>query len=184
MRSSLREPSVISYNSAISACAKGQQWEQASRLLVEMRSSLLEPSVISYNSAISACAKGQQWEHASRLLLEMKSSLLEPSVISYDSAISARAKGQQWEQASRLLLEMSSLLEPSVIAKTQRRERAICLPHKRRRSQLDPCVVVTSRPSAPARSTAAGAGHRPAARDAALPAGSACGCYIAAISAC
>ena len=64
MRSSQLEPNVISYNSAISACEKGQQWEQALRLLLEMRSSRLEPNVISYNSAISACSKGQQWEQA------------------------------------------------------------------------------------------------------------------------
>ncbi len=64
MRSSQLEPNVISYNSAISACEKGQQWEQALRLLLEMRSSRLEPNVMSYNSAISACEKGQQWEQA------------------------------------------------------------------------------------------------------------------------
>ena len=99
MRSSQLEPNVISYNSAISACSKGQQWEQALNLLSEMRSSWLQPDVISYHSAISACDKGRQWEQALRLLLEMRSSRLEPNVMSYNSAISACDKGQQWEQA-------------------------------------------------------------------------------------
>jgi len=51
---------VSSYSSAISACEKGQQWEQALNLLPEMRRSWLEPNVISYSSAISACEKGRK----------------------------------------------------------------------------------------------------------------------------
>ena len=73
----MREPGVISYNSVISACANGQQWEQAFSLLPEMRSSQLEPDVISYNFAISACAKGQQSEQALGLLPEMRTSQLD-----------------------------------------------------------------------------------------------------------
>ena len=60
---------VISYNSTISACEKGQQWEQAVSLLPEMRSYWLEPDVISYSSLISACEKGKQWEQALGLLI-------------------------------------------------------------------------------------------------------------------
>ncbi len=55
MRRSQLAANVISYNSAISACEKGHQWEQASSLLQEMRSSWLEPNVVSYGAAISAC---------------------------------------------------------------------------------------------------------------------------------
>ena len=62
---------MISYNSAISACDKGQQWKQALSLLLERWTSQLAPGVISYNSAIIACVKGQLWEQASRLLLDM-----------------------------------------------------------------------------------------------------------------
>ena len=51
---------VISYNSAISACEKGQQWKQALSLLPEVRSSSLAANVVSYKSASSACEKGQQ----------------------------------------------------------------------------------------------------------------------------
>ena len=68
------------------ACAKGDQWGQASRLIW---TSQLAPGVISYSSVISACAKGQQWEQARRLLLEMWTSQLAPGVISYKSVISA-----------------------------------------------------------------------------------------------
>ena len=70
---------MISYNSAISACEKGQQWGQALSLLPKMRRSRLEPNVISYSSAISACEKGQQWEQASNSSPETRRSRLEPT---------------------------------------------------------------------------------------------------------
>ena len=66
----------ISYNSAISACEKGQQWKQALSSLLEMWTSQQTPDVISYNSAISACETGQQSEQALSLRLEMWTSLL------------------------------------------------------------------------------------------------------------
>ena len=58
------KPNVISYNTAISACEKGNQWEKALDLLQEMTSNGIKPDVISYNAAISACEKGSQWEKA------------------------------------------------------------------------------------------------------------------------
>ena len=76
MRSSWLEPDVISYNSAISACEKGQQWKQALSQLLEMWTPQRTPDVINYNSAISACEKGQQSEQALSLLLEMWTSHL------------------------------------------------------------------------------------------------------------
>ena len=54
------EPDVIIYSTAIGACEKSQQWEQALCLLKEMWRLRLEPDGISYNAAISACEKGQQ----------------------------------------------------------------------------------------------------------------------------
>ena len=72
---------MISYSAAISACEKGQQWDQALSLLPEMWSSWLQPNVINYNSATSAYEKGQQWDQALSLLPEMRSSRLESDAI-------------------------------------------------------------------------------------------------------
>ena len=58
-RSSQLEPDVISYNSAISACEKGQQWQQALMLFSEMGQQHVVPNVVTHNAAISACEKGQ-----------------------------------------------------------------------------------------------------------------------------
>ena len=54
-----RATSPITYDLLISACEKGQQQQQAMRLLQEMLPRGLLPTVITYNAAISACEKGQ-----------------------------------------------------------------------------------------------------------------------------
>ena len=53
-------PGVTSYNAAISACEKGQQWQRALELLEEVRAAGLAPGVIRYIAEITACEKGQQ----------------------------------------------------------------------------------------------------------------------------
>merc|ERR1719359_2313321 len=54
------KPNVITYNSTISACEKGQEWIMAMTLLREMQQWHMKPDVITYSSSISACEKGQQ----------------------------------------------------------------------------------------------------------------------------
>ena len=54
------QPDVISFNSCISACARGGEWERSVSLIVAMKSAGVPPNVISFNTAISACAKGKQ----------------------------------------------------------------------------------------------------------------------------
>ena len=62
---------MITYNAAISACEKGQQWQLALGLLAEMALLKVDKDVITYNAAISACEKGHQWQLALGLLAEM-----------------------------------------------------------------------------------------------------------------
>ncbi|CAE8595721.1 unnamed protein product [Polarella glacialis] len=92
-------PDAISYNSAISACAKKGCWEFSVALLGIMP----DPDRISYNSAISACEKGFQWQLALRLLHGMPAKSLSQDAISFNSAISACEKGGQWQVALSLL---------------------------------------------------------------------------------
>ncbi|CAK0897889.1 unnamed protein product [Prorocentrum cordatum] len=49
----------LSYNAAISACEKTEQWQRALALLSEMWEAKLEPDVISFNAGISACEKAR-----------------------------------------------------------------------------------------------------------------------------
>ena len=50
----------VSYNAAISACEKGQQWQRALGLLAAMPAAGVVANVVSYNAAISACESGRQ----------------------------------------------------------------------------------------------------------------------------
>ncbi|CAN0559636.1 unnamed protein product, partial [Ectocarpus sp. 12 AP-2014] len=66
---------VITYNSAIAACASGYGGGgKASQLIGEMRRKGLKPDRYSYTSAIHACSKAGKPEEALRLLRAMEAS--------------------------------------------------------------------------------------------------------------
>ena len=62
-------PDLITYNTAISACSKGQ-WQIALLLLEDLIGKEVVDCV-SYNSAVSACCGGSQWEIAFHILQMM-----------------------------------------------------------------------------------------------------------------
>ena len=66
MRQYAVEPSVITYNAAISACEGVGLWQHALGLLLGMRLDR-----VTYNAAISACEQGHRWRHALALLTHM-----------------------------------------------------------------------------------------------------------------
>jgi len=51
-------PNIFSYSTAISACEKGGQWQQALTLFQDMLEGGIRHDIISYNATISACEKG------------------------------------------------------------------------------------------------------------------------------
>ena len=73
------------YNAAISACEKGEQWQQALDLFVAEQSVELLPDVITCNTSI-ACEKREQWQQALGLL---GSPDVFPNSVTYSAAISA-----------------------------------------------------------------------------------------------
>lgn len=62
-------PDLITYNTAISACSKGQ-WQIALLLLEDLIGKEVVDCV-SYNSAVSACCGGSQWEKTFHILQMM-----------------------------------------------------------------------------------------------------------------
>ena len=100
------EPTAVSYNSAIHACARAGAWARAVGLLDEMARHGVEPNERSYASAIDACAKVGAWERAVGLLETMARRGVEPGERSYTSAVDACAKGGEWERALEMVGRM------------------------------------------------------------------------------
>ncbi|CAK0890906.1 unnamed protein product [Prorocentrum cordatum] len=76
-----------SYSAGISACEKGEQWQQALSLLSEMSERKVDLDVVSCSACVSACEKGGQWEHALRLLVVMCEARLEPNLQCCDQRV-------------------------------------------------------------------------------------------------
>ena len=90
------------YNAAISACEKGEQWQQALDLFVAEQRVELLPDVITCNTSI-ACEKREQWQQALGLLGSpdvfpnsvTRSPDVFPNSVTNSAAISACEKGEQ-----------------------------------------------------------------------------------------
>ena len=106
-------PNSVTYSGAISACEKGEQWQQALDLVVAEQSVELLPGVITCNASISAREKREQWQQA----LGLPGSLVVfPNSVTYSAAITACEKGVQWQQALDLFVAKQSVeLLPDVI---------------------------------------------------------------------
>ena len=116
-------PNVVSYNSALAACAKRRDGSAAAahQLLHEMRCTTVSPTIISFNSAIVACAKQRDGTAtaALELLRKMVRTGISPSIISYSSAIEACAKQRDGSAAAahELLRKMTAAgISPNVIS--------------------------------------------------------------------
>eukprot|EP00438_Fugacium_kawagutii_P027259 Skav214352 [mRNA] locus=scaffold86:468931:470052:+ [translate_table: standard] len=94
------------FNATISACEKGDQWEQALSLFEVLKESRICPTVISYSATISACEKSGQWQQALNLFHQMPHANVVPDVHSYSATISACEKGGQWQRALNLFDRM------------------------------------------------------------------------------
>ena len=106
----LTAPDPITFNTCISACQKGLQWELALHLLASMPTARATPDEISYNSGISACQKGSQWQMALELVSEMHTQNLRRDVISFSAAVSALERDGLWQLALLILQEMPALI--------------------------------------------------------------------------
>ena len=100
-------PDIITYTTAIKACARGRQEGKAMELLRAAKDLGLELDVYIYTTAMDACAKegGGRWmETALSLLDEMSENGIKQSVVTYGVAVAAC--GNRWERALELLEQM------------------------------------------------------------------------------
>jgi pentatricopeptide repeat protein len=101
------QPSVVLYNSAISACIQGGDYAVAVQLLEQMRASTdAAPDKFSYASAIAACLEPAAWRTALQLLEDMRSEGIVPGVQAYGGAVTCLCKAgmQTCLNMHRLLL--------------------------------------------------------------------------------
>eukprot|EP00913_Durusdinium_trenchii_P017903 g16822.t1 len=108
-----RWPRII-YSSAINACAKGKQWQQALRVLLDLMEANLQPNAICFGAAINACDRCEEWLWPLALLDDMRKLDLSASEeFCINAAMSACGKNQQWE-ASLILFEQLSLADVQI----------------------------------------------------------------------
>ncbi|CAJ1401757.1 unnamed protein product [Effrenium voratum] len=107
------ELNVVSYTSAISACAG--QWEQALLAFEHLRSSI-QASVVSYNSAISSCGPFGHWHRACQLLGDLQMARLAADEVSYGAAVHACEVAGDWESALHLCCQLASRMGPEAVS--------------------------------------------------------------------
>ena len=111
----LCKTSLVAYNSALSACEKGSQWETALLLLFQLDEVLLQPDVVTCSAAISSCESSRHWEMALILFTSFREQT-SPDVIIYGSIIAACEKGKAWQEAFLLFQYMlEDALRPDII---------------------------------------------------------------------
>jgi len=62
MRGEYVQRNTITYNAAIRACEKGEQWQQALELFARMPGEGVRRYTITCSAAINACEKGGKWQ--------------------------------------------------------------------------------------------------------------------------
>ncbi|CAE7836914.1 unnamed protein product [Symbiodinium sp. CCMP2592] len=77
--------SLVSFNSAISACARSGHWQGAVALLDRITESRLVPDMFSLSSAVGACSKGHNWETALQLVAAFRGARLPVDITALGS---------------------------------------------------------------------------------------------------
>eukprot|EP00439_Symbiodinium_sp_Y106_P018325 s3732_g2.t1 len=104
------EPRLVT--AVLSALAKVQRWDVATRVLQVMRSCTVETNVFHFSSAVAACEKGKAWHLAVDILEGMSEVGILPNEVTFNSAIGA-CEGSSWATAIHLLDGMHGVLSCS-----------------------------------------------------------------------
>ncbi|CAE8729621.1 unnamed protein product [Polarella glacialis] len=119
MRLARQAPDVVTFNSAISACAKSGEWTQALDLFSQAQQPGQHgrPDVITYSAMMDACDKASKWRLALYLVQEMYTGSVLPNEVTCASAIGACTKAHN-PVVSLELFEKTKLLGVRVNVKT------------------------------------------------------------------
>lgn len=100
------------FNSCISACDKGGQWQSALQVLETMQDCLVDCDLITCNACLSALSKASEWQLAITRLCAMPEETA-PDTISYNACINACETGGLWQAALHLFESMNSRRIPT-----------------------------------------------------------------------
>jgi pentatricopeptide repeat protein len=100
------EPTTISFNTAINACARARDAERALGYFRAMEAASIERNTVTYTGLIHACAEGMQLDKAMALFTYMEVVGVERNAITYSVAINGCTRNGQWELGLQLLQEM------------------------------------------------------------------------------
>ena len=88
----LAGPDAVAYRCAITACARGGEWEEGIRLLDECKTVTgTAPNVVAYTAAITGCEYAGEWKRAFLLLDRMRKEGVEPNELTFVAVIGACA---------------------------------------------------------------------------------------------
>eukprot|EP00434_Breviolum_minutum_P001249 symbB.v1.2.001095.t1/scaffold33.1/size517934/47 len=108
---------TISFNAAISACARVGAWEQAIFLLHEIQTSEIQMNLRTFNAGITAFETTTQWQQSLLLFNQVHAYKLQANIITYTSVLSACGRASSWEHAIGLLTEtMVESLQPNLLS--------------------------------------------------------------------
>ncbi|CAJ1345309.1 unnamed protein product [Effrenium voratum] len=133
-------PDLISFNTAVGACALGTAWQRGLALFARMPcrpdavtySSLtapwpvqlallwqalkeVQPDTVLFGSAISTLSRSSQWQRALLLFSEMETRRLQPNAITLSAGIGACERGSLWQASGRKGVRGHWLLGASAI---------------------------------------------------------------------
>ncbi|CAN0355513.1 unnamed protein product [Ectocarpus sp. 6 AP-2014] len=100
------QPDLLSFNLALSACARRGDANRTLRLLGDMRRADLLPTTYSFSSAVKSCERAGKADEVLALLGRMKSGGVSRTLITFNSALLACAKDGRREDSLRILSEM------------------------------------------------------------------------------
>ncbi|CAE7760588.1 unnamed protein product, partial [Symbiodinium microadriaticum] len=114
------EPTTVTFNAALAACAQEGGWHHAQLLFQRVRGGAkgVLPDPISFNSAMRACQL-DRWRWSSDLFWTMQLAGNLPDCISLTASIMAKGRGMQWLLAAECLdAKRGPAILPNVITFT------------------------------------------------------------------
>eukprot|EP00435_Cladocopium_sp_Y103_P031341 s771_g7.t3 len=110
------EQDVVTYNVAVAACGRGQQWERSLALLETMSAVDIPPDFETYQAASLACSRNGEWEQA-LTFLAIAQAMKVANAESWHIGMMACASAGAWEATLEMLESAGSAESPKDVSR-------------------------------------------------------------------